>query len=272
MAAVRDDRAAVPDLSAIRPSVERHGRQIMLKEWGGAGQQRLAAATVALVGLGGLGAPAGLYLAAAGIGRLVLIDDDDVELSNLQRQILYATGDIGQPKGHVAARRLTDIDPACQTVIRQVRLDDANAADLLAGVDVVLDGSDSFETRHAVNDACLRLGLPLVSGAVGQWSGQVGVFCSGGPMFASEPPLPCYRCWVRDVPAAAAHCAAVGVIGALPGLIGTQMALQALKLISGAGRPLLGRMWLHDSLNDETRIVTLTRDPDCPACGAASCG
>jgi molybdopterin-synthase adenylyltransferase len=131
---------------------------------------------------------------------------------------------------------------------------------------VVLDGTDRFETRFAVNAACLQLGLPLVSGAVGQWSGQVGVFVSGGPHFAKPELLPCYRCWVPDVPPEAELCAVTGVIGALPGMVGAQMALQAIKLITGAGAPLLGRLWLHDGLADTPRIITLPREPACAHC------
>jgi molybdopterin-synthase adenylyltransferase len=262
---------AVDETSGPIVCVGRHGRQIMLREWGGAGQQRATRATVALVGVGALGSAAGLYLAAAGIGRLIVIDNDRVELSNLQRQILFATADVGRPKAEAAATRLQALDPACRVEIHDVRLDRANAADLLAQADIVLDGSDSFETRFAVNQACVALNIPLVSGAVGRWNGQVGVFCSGGAMFASQSDVPCYRCWVPELPPDGTHCATTGVIGALPGLTGAQMALQALKLVSGAGQPLLGRVWLHDSLADTTRIVQLRRDPACPACGDRTC-
>jgi molybdopterin/thiamine biosynthesis adenylyltransferase len=245
----------------------RYARHIMLHEVGGRGQQRLKAAKVALVGAGGLGAPVGLYLAAAGVGRLRLIDADTVSLSNLQRQVLYQTADIGEPKVARAASALGALNPHCTVDAVAEQLTTDNAADLLSGFDVVVDGTDDFATRFAVNDACLALALPLVSGALARWQGQVGVF--GCHMVGGAQAGPCYRCFVPEVPEQIETCEAVGVIGALAGVIGTVMALEVVKLLTGAGEPLLGRLWLYDGLQAESRTIGLHRDPECPACGQA---
>ncbi len=238
--------------------IERYARHLMLAEVGGPGQQRLKAARVALVGLGGIGAPASLYLAAAGIGTLRLIDDDVVALSNLQRQILFQTADVDRAKVEVGADRLTALNPHVRIEARSVRLKDDNAATLLADCNVVIDGTDDFETRFIVNAACVQAGVPLVSGALGRWTGQVGVF-SGRP---------CYQCLVPDIPPDAETCARVGVVGALAGVIGAMAAMEAIKLIAGAGEPLTGRLLIYDGLAATTRVVTLAADPECPACGA----
>lgn len=236
----------------------RYARHILLREIGGPGQQRLKQANVALVGAGGLGAPAALYLAAAGIGRLHLIDDDDVALDNLQRQIIFRTDDVDVPKVERAAAALNALNPHVEIEPRRERLTGANAHALLGGADVVLDGSDDFATRFAVNAACRSLALPLISGAVGRWEGQVAVFAPGGP---------CYRCLVPEAPPDADTCARVGIVGALTGVIGSMMALEAIKWITGVGMSLAGRIFLFDGLNAEARTVTLKRDPKCPACG-----
>jgi molybdopterin/thiamine biosynthesis adenylyltransferase len=250
--------------------VSRYARHIMLKEVGGPGQQRLKRATVALVGAGGLGAPAALYLAAAGVGRLRLIDDDVVSLSNLQRQVLYTTQDLGASKVERAHAALTALNPHVQVDPIPARLSEANAADLLAGADLVLDGCDSFETRFAVNAACHGLGVPLVSGAVGRWDGQLALFASGltkgRPL---EERLPCYRCFVPAAPPDAETCAAVGIVGALPGVMGAAMALEAVKHIAGAGETLAGRLWVFDGLRFDSRTVRLRPDPACPVCGVS---
>jgi molybdopterin/thiamine biosynthesis adenylyltransferase len=237
---------------------ERYARHILLKEIGGPGQQRLKAATVAIVGMGGLGAPAALYLAAAGIGALRLIDDDAVALSNLQRQIPFRSALVGQAKVARAEAALGALNAHVAIETRQTRLTDANAHDLLIGADVVLDGTDDFATRFAVNAQCRAMRIPLVSGAVGRWDGQVGVFAPGGP---------CYRCFVPETPPDVETCAAVGIVGALPGVIGSMMALEAIKLLAEAGKPLLGRLLIFNGLNAEARTVTLSRDPACPVCG-----
>ncbi|HYD87391.1 MAG TPA: HesA/MoeB/ThiF family protein [Vitreimonas sp.] len=237
---------------------ERYARHILLKEVGGPGQQRLKAATVAIVGVGGLGAPVALYLAAAGIGRLRLIDHDTVALSNLQRQIIFRSDEAGATKTDAAARALTALNANVEVEQRTERLSEHNAHALLEGADIVLDGTDDFATRFAVNAACHALRIPLASGAVGRWDGQVSVFMPEGP---------CYRCFVPETPPDAETCAQVGVIGALPGVIGSMMALEALKHIAEAGETLAGRVLLFDGLAATARTVTLRRDPHCPVCG-----
>ena len=237
--------------------VERYARHLVLREVGGPGQQRLKSARVLIVGAGGLGAPAALYLAAAGVGHLVLVDPDVVDRSNLQRQVLYAEADIGAPKVQAAAARLAGLNPHVAITGVQARFEAANAAELVSGVDLVLDGTDDFAVRFCVNAACVAHGKPLVSGAIGRWTGQIGVF-SGRP---------CYQCLVPDIPPGAETCSAVGVIGALAGVIGSMMALEAVKLITGAGEPLAGRLLIYDGLSAETRTVRLGADPECPVCG-----
>ena len=237
--------------------IERYARHLVLAEIGGPGQQRLKAARVAMVGVGGVGAPAALYLAAAGVGALRLIDDDAVALSNLQRQILFAGADVGAPKVEAAARRLEALNPHVEIEPAPERLTPENAAWLLEGCDLVLDGTDDFDTRFAVNAACVAAGVPLVSGALGRWSGQVGVFAG----------RPCYRCLVAEAPPEAETCARVGVVGALAGVVGSMAALEAIKLITGAGDPLTGRMLIYDGLAGTARTVRLAADPACPVCG-----
>jgi molybdopterin/thiamine biosynthesis adenylyltransferase len=240
----------------------------MLRELGGVGQQKLLKAHVALVGLGALGGPAAMYLAAAGIGELTLIDDDKVTLSNLQRQVLFRTGDVGVAKTEAGRRELASTNPDIRITTQAVRLNASNARDLLADAHIVVDGSDSFATRFDVNAACYDLGLPLVSGAVGRWSAQASVFKAG--LTKSKPAkdrLPCYRCFVADAPEGEETCAAVGVIGPLTGMIGARLALEAVKEIIGAGTSLAGRLWLFDGLSGDSRTVTLNADPACSVCG-----
>lgn len=237
-------------------AVERYARHLVLSEIGGPGQQKLAKARVLVVGAGGVGGPAGLYLAAAGIGTLTLVDDDVVSLSNLQRQIQFTDADIGQEKAGVAARRMALVNPHIQVEPRVLRLDASNAHSLVSAHDIVIDGSDNFETRLALNAACVEAGRPLVSGALGRWSGQVAVF-SGQP---------CYQCLVADVPPGAETCERLGVIGALTGVIGSMAALEAIKLITGAGQALIGRLLLFDGLTGKSRTVRIAADPACPIC------
>ncbi len=244
-------------MSFTDAEVERYARHLVLREIGGPGQQALKAASVAIVGAGGLGAPASLYLAAAGVGRIGLIDPDVVALSNLQRQVLYVTDDVGQVKVAAAAERLHTLNPEVAVEAKAVLLTDANASDLLSGFDLVLDGTDDFATRFAVNDACVALGIPLVSGAIGRWTGQVAVFEG----------KPCYRCFVPEIPPDAETCAVVGVIGALAGVVGAMMAVEAVKLIARAGEPLTGRLIIYDALAAEARTVRIAADPACPVCG-----
>ncbi len=247
---------------------ERYARHILLKEIGGPGQQRLKAATVAIVGAGGLGAPAALYLAAAGVGHLRIIDHDDVSLSNLQRQVIYRGMDVGTPKAERVRAVLNELNEHVGVEPVAQRLNEANGPYLLKGADVVLDGTDDFDTRFAVNAACHEIGVPLVSGAVGRWHGQVGVFKSGlTKALPANEGLPCYCCLVREPPPDAETCAQVGIVGALTGVIGSMMALETIKEIAQAGQSLAGRLLIYDALNAETRVVKLARDPACPVCG-----
>jgi len=247
---------------------ERYARHILLKEIGGPGQQKLKAATIAIVGVGGLGAPAALYLAAAGIGRLRLIDHDTVALSNLQRQIMFTTENVGAPKTTSAKDALTALNPNVEIDTRAIRLDADNARAELEGANLVLDGTDDFATRFAVNETCHALGLTLISGAVGRWDGQVSAFKSGSTQhLPPEQRLPCYRCFVPDAPPDAETCERVGVVGALTGVIGAIMALEAIKEIAGAGESLAGRVLLYDGLAATSRTIKLKRDPSCPVCG-----
>lgn len=243
-------------MSFTDEEVERYARHLVLREVGGPGQQRLKAASVLVVGAGGLGAPASLYLAAAGVGRIVLVDADRVDRSNLQRQVIFAENDLGRPKVEAAAERLRALNPHIVVDPVPVHLEEANAAGLVRGVDMVLDGTDDFATRFCVNAACVHHERTLVSGAIGRWTGQVGVFRG----------RPCYRCLVPEIPPDAETCQAVGVVGALAGVVGSMMALEAVKLIAGAGQPLAGRLMIYDGLAAETRTVKIGADPDCPVC------
>jgi len=240
-------------------AIQRYARHLVLKEIGGPGQQSLLDSRVVIIGAGGLGGPAGLYLAAAGAGHITIIDDDVVEQSNLQRQGQFVTTDIGMEKAKVMADTLDDLNSDVQAKGLMTRLTHRNAKSLLEGFDIIIDGVDSFETRFAINDAALALNIPLVSGALGRFNGQVSVFPSDGTG-------PCYRCLVPDIPPDAETCSAVGVVGALAGVIGSMMALEAIKIITGAGEPLSGRLWVFDGLQGESRTVKLGRDPACPAC------
>jgi len=237
--------------------VERYARHLVLSEIGGPGQQALKRARVLIVGAGGVGAPAALYLAAAGVGTLGLIDDDVVGLSNLQRQIAFSTPEVGRPKVEAAAERLGGLNPHVTIQTFAERLTPDNAADRIDGFDIVLDGTDDFETRLIVNAACVAAGKPLVSGALGRWSGQVGVFAG----------RPCYQCLVPEIPPDAETCARVGVVGALAGVVGSMAALETIKLITGAGEALAGRLMLYDGLAAMARTVRVTADPQCPVCG-----
>ncbi|WP_443749414.1 HesA/MoeB/ThiF family protein [Asticcacaulis solisilvae] len=236
--------------------IDRYARHLVLKEIGGAGQMKLKAAKIALVGMGGIGAPAALYLAAAGVGTLGLIDHDTVSLSNLQRQVLYATADIDRPKVEAAASHLGEINPYTDYIPHDERLTDDNAAGILAAYDLVIDGCDNFPTRLLVNRVCLQRKIPLVSAALGRWSGQLAVFDGS----------PCYQCLVPEVPPDAETCERVGVIGALAGVMGSLAALEAVKLITGAGTALKGQLMIFDGLTMQSRVVGLSQDPACPVC------
>lgn len=236
--------------------VERYARHLVLSEVGGPGQQALKRARVLIVGAGGVGGPAALYLAAAGVGTLGLIDHDAVALSNLQRQILFDTDDVGRPKVEAAATRLEGLNPHVAVQTFAERLTAENALARIEDFDLVLDGTDDFETRFLVNAACVVAGRPLVSGALGRWSGQVAVFAG----------RPCYRCLVPQMPPDAETCARVGVVGALAGVVGSMAALEAIKVLTGAGQPLTGRLLLYDGLAGTARTVRIAPDPACPVC------
>jgi len=243
-------------MSFSEEEIERYARHLVLREVGGAGQQALKRARVLIVGAGGLGSPAALYLAAAGVGTIGLIDPDSVTLSNLQRQILFDTADTGRGKVEASADKLARLNPHVVVEAHAFDANEANACDLVSRYDLILDGTDNFEVRFTIAAACVAAQKPLVSGAIGRWTGQVGVF-SGKP---------CYRCLVPEIPPDAETCAAVGVVGALAGVIGSMMALEAIKLITGAGEPLTGRLMIYDALSAETRTVKVGADPACPVC------
>jgi adenylyltransferase/sulfurtransferase len=242
--------------------VQRYSRHILLREVGGAGQERLLASSAVLVGAGGLGCPAGLYLAAAGVGRIGVIDSDAVDLTNLQRQIAHGTADVGRPKVESFREALGTLNPDVAVEAHGLRLTEENADGLLAGYDVVLDGSDNFETRYLVNDACRRTGRVLVSGAILRFEGQLTVF-------RPEPGRPCYRCLFPEPPGpdTAPKCSEAGVLGAVAGVVGTGMAVEALKVLLGVGEPLVGRLQVHDALQAGIRTVRYGPDPACELCG-----
>ncbi|WP_420236873.1 molybdopterin-synthase adenylyltransferase MoeB [Telmatobacter bradus] len=239
----------------------RYSRHIILPEVGIEGQRRLKGARVLCVGTGGLGSPLALYLAAAGIGTLGLVDFDVVDASNLQRQIIHATPDIGRKKLDSAAEKLTALNPALKVVKHETRLSSANALDILKDYDVVADGTDNFPTRYLVNDACVLLGIPNAYGSIFRFEGQASVFAA--------PDAPCYRCLYPEPPppGLVPSCAEGGVLGILPGLVGVIQATEVIKLILGKGETLAGRLLLVDALNMRFRQLKLRKNPDCPICG-----
>ncbi|MBI1852049.1 MAG: molybdopterin-synthase adenylyltransferase MoeB [Planctomycetes bacterium] len=241
--------------------IRRFARHLKLAEIGVDGQEKLAAARIAIVGLGGLGSPAALYLAASGVGTLGLIDADVVDVSNLHRQVLFTAADEGKSKVSVAAARLRAIDGSLDVVEHPVRLGPTNSVPILSSYDVVVDGSDNFPTRYLVNDVCVMLGKPNVFGSVFKFEGQVAVF---------RPPAdPCYRCLFTESPerGLVPDCGEAGVLGVLPGVVGALQATEAIKLVTGAGDLLTGRMLLYDALRMRFREVTIPKNPACPACG-----
>ncbi|MGY1409534.1 MULTISPECIES: molybdopterin-synthase adenylyltransferase MoeB [unclassified Luteimonas] len=243
---------------------ERYSRHLRLPEIGARGQRRLEAANVVVVGAGGLGSPAAFYLAAAGVGQLRLIDDDVVDRSNLQRQILHTDADIGVAKVESAQTRLSALNPRISIEPMVARLDSANVEQLIGEADVVVDGGDNFPVRYLLNDACVHLRKPLVYGAVHRFEGQVSVFDAG----RERGRMPCYRCLFPEPPPAgsAPNCSEVGVLGVLPGVIGMLQATEALKLLLHIGEPLSGRLLHFDALSMRFRETRLAPDPDCPLC------
>ncbi|MBI2536098.1 MAG: molybdopterin-synthase adenylyltransferase MoeB, partial [Gemmatimonadetes bacterium] len=254
--------AAVVDSVVLdQDEIHRYSRHLIMPEVGMDGQKRLKAAKVLCVGAGGLGAPLTMYLAAAGIGRIGLVEFDVVDVTNLQRQLLYSTRDVGRPKLEAAAERLRHLNPHIEIAPHPDRLTSENALDLVAGYDMVVDGTDNFPTRYLVNDACVLTGKPNVYGSIFRFEGQASVFAT--------PEGPCYRCLFREPPppGLVPSCAEGGVLGVLPGLIGTIQATEAIKLILGTGEPLIGKLLLVDALAMRFRTLKLRRDPECPACG-----
>jgi len=253
------DPATLPELT--RDELARYSRHLLLPEVGVDGQRRLKAARVLLVGAGGLGSPAALYLAAAGVGTLGIVDFDTVDLTNLHRQLLHGTSDVGRPKLQSAIDRLREVNPHVTVEPHELRLSSANALDLFRQYDLVVDGTDNFQTRYLVNDACVLTGRPNVYGSIFRFDGQVSVFCTEEG--------PCYRCLYREPPPAGLvpSCAEGGVLGILPGIVGILQATEAIKLILGIGEPLIGRLNLVDALGARQRTVKVRKDPACPACG-----
>lgn len=240
----------------------RYSRHVRIPEVGEAGQHKLLEARVLVVGAGGLGSPSALYLAAAGVGHLGIVDYDVVDRSNLQRQILHSDARIGMPKVESARRTLTELNPGIEVLALETRLDADNAEQLIADYDVVVDGCDNFDTRYLVNDTCVRLGKPNVHGSIHRFEGQVSVFLPGQG--------PCYRCLHPAAPPAelSPNCAELGVLGVLPGIIGILEANETIKLILGIGKPLVGRLLTFDALAGTFREFGLRRRPDCPACAS----
>ena len=249
-------------LTELSPKeLSRYARHLSLPEVGRQGQTRLKNSRVLIVGVGGLGSPVALYLAAAGVGTLGLVDFDEVDITNLQRQILHGTEEIGKPKLESAKRRISSVNPNVQIVKHSCRLDSHNALEILENYDVVVDGTDNFPTRYLVNDACVLLGKPNVYGSIFRWEGQVSVF--------AKDDGPCYRCLFREPPppGLVPNCAEAGVLGVLPGVVGSLQALEVIKLILDEGDSLVGRLLIFDALELKWREVKLKRNPDCPVCG-----
>jgi len=241
--------------------IERYSRHLVLPEVGGAGQSRLLEARVLLVGAGGLGSPTALYLAAAGVGAIGIVDSDAVELSNLQRQVIHTSADIGRGKARSARETMEAINPECEVTAHEVRLTSDNALDLLSDYDIVVDGSDNFPTRYLVNDACVLLGKPLSHASILRFEGQITTIAPGQG--------PCYRCLYPEPPPPGLmrSCQEAGVLGVTAGVVGLLQATEVVKLILGIGENLVGRLLLYDALELRLREVRVARRPDCPVCG-----
>ena len=251
--------AALPDLTA--DEIKRYSRHLIMPEVGMDGQRRLKAGSVLCIGAGGLGSPAAMYLAAAGIGRIGFVDFDVVDFSNLQRQLLHGTSDVGRSKNESAKSRVNDLNPHVQVDTYETMLSSENALELFRGYDVILDGTDNFPTRYLVNDACVLTGKPNAYGSIFRFEGQASVF--------GTPDGPCYRCLYPEPPppGLVPSCAEGGVLGVLPGIIGVIQATEAIKLITGIGEPLIGRFLIYDALRMRFRELKLRKDPECPVCG-----
>lgn len=238
--------------------LERHTRHILLKEIGGPGVSKLRAASVSIIGAGALGGPCALYLAAAGIGKIEIWDDDAVDRSNLQRQIQFEDAQIGQTKAGALAARLEALNPSVETIVQDQRFSEG----MVPCGDILIDAVDNYSSRFLLNDLAHSSQRALVHGAAARWTGQVSVFASG-----VEERSPCYRCWVPEEPPEEEHCDEVGVVGPVTGLVGTRMALETIKYVTGAGDNLIGKLWIFDGLSGNGRVISLGPDPGCQTCG-----
>ena len=259
--AIPTDTMQQQEVKLSKEEIQRYSRHLIMPEVGMEGQLKLKRARVLTIGTGGLGAPLGLYLAAAGVGHLGLVDFDVVDSSNLQRQVTFTTADVGKPKSEAAKARLTALNPMIEIVSYDTRLTSDNALELFRDYDIIVDGTDNFPTRFLVNDACVLLGKPNVYGSIFRFEGQATVF--------GYPGGPCYRCLYPEPPppGLVPSCAEGGVLGVLPGIVGSIQAMETIKLILGAGEPLVGRLLLFDALAMHFRELKLKKNPDCPLCG-----
>jgi molybdopterin/thiamine biosynthesis adenylyltransferase/rhodanese-related sulfurtransferase len=259
--AISTDSLQQQEVKLSKEEIQRYSRHLIMPEVGMEGQLKLKRARVLTIGTGGLGAPLGLYLAAAGVGHLGLVDFDVVDSSNLQRQVTFTTGDVGKPKSEAAKARLSALNPAIEIVSYETRLTSDNALELFRDYDIIVDGTDNFPTRFLVNDACVLLGKPNVYGSIFRFEGQATVF--------GYPDGPCYRCLYPEPPppGLVPSCAEGGVLGVLPGIVGSIQAMETIKLILGTGEPLVGRLLLFDALAMRFRELKLKKNPDCPLCG-----
>jgi adenylyltransferase/sulfurtransferase len=259
--AIRTDTLSQQEVTLSKDEIQRYSRHLIMPEVGLEGQLKLKRARVLMIGTGGLGAPLGLYLAAAGVGHLGLVDFDVVDNSNLQRQVTFTTADVGKPKSEAAKARLSALNPMIEIQSFETRLTSDNALDLFKDYDIIVDGTDNFPTRFLVNDACILLGKPNVYGSIFRFEGQATVF--------GYPGGPCYRCLYPEPPppGLVPSCAEGGVLGVLPGIMGSIQAMETIKLILGTGEPLVGRLLLFDALAMRFRELKLRRNPECPMCG-----
>ena len=254
------DPRELPKLTSTERTL--YARHLVLPQIGEEGQRRLKAARVLLVGAGGLGSAIALYLAGVGIGHLGIVDDDRVDLSNLQRQVVHGTSMIGAPKVASARQRLGDLNPEIEVIAHEERFDRDSAPQIAAGYDLIVDGTDNFETRYVINEICLDLGIPYVYGAIFRLDGQVSLFCTKDG--------PCYRCLFPEAPApeSVMKGAEAGILGAVPGTIGTLEATEVIKWIVGIGEPLIGRLLVYDAASMHFEEIAIEKNPDCPACGS----
>ncbi|MEO1028276.1 MAG: HesA/MoeB/ThiF family protein [Pseudomonadota bacterium] len=246
-------------LTAVQ--LERHKRHLLVHDIGGPGVQKLVGAKVSIVGAGALGGPCAMYLAAAGVGEIHIYDDDVVDLSNLQRQVQFSEADLGHSKAETLAFQLSRMNGTIRAIPHTLRV----AEETELECEIIIDATDNFEARYALNDISREISVPLVSGAANIWAGQVSVFASG-----IDPDQPCYRCWVPELPENAENCDTLGVVGPVTGMVATRMALETIKLITGAGPALIGKLWILDGRSGDARTIKLRKDQACQACGPVS--